>query len=104
MLQNWTDVYGSHKKGNEGRLHQNVSEALNKILGCYSEGHLLLLSAQYCDWPSQDGKKKKMYSYFILNDSAADTRTNPGEDKAICGFCTCEETLMLDLQKGPNAT
>lgn len=58
VLQNWTDVYGSHKKGNEGRLHQNILEALNNILGCYSEGHLLLLSAQYCAWPSQDGKKK----------------------------------------------
>lgn len=37
-------------------LHQNILEAVNKILCCYSEGHFLLLSAQYCDWPPQDGK------------------------------------------------
>lgn len=55
LLQGCADVCSSHQKGNEGRLHQNILEAINKILCCYSEWHFLLLSAQHCDW---DGKNE----------------------------------------------
>jgi len=42
------------KNENWGSQQQNILEAINTILCCYTEGHFLLLSAQYCDWPSQD--------------------------------------------------